>query len=777
MIKLFNKDTSKSDLVANNNMLLQLDDYCTYSKINYSLDSNHTITLTLNEKLLGNKINQIGFKQILKVKTLEGNYDYFVINSIDKTLNDIEIVGIHWVTETASNLFIIDSKPRTLNASNMLRHLKESSEEYKSHKQNALDLEVNGNIAKIVNCNAYHISLHDKVSDLQELYGCEVRKKGFELALLNKVGRQSSVYAINYGENLINASQQEDYTVVYGVLPKGYNGILGDIQYSSKIAQGLTVEKEYKVRLRDDEEEESSEYTYYDTEEQVKTTLNELARQEFTVNKIDEPLLTFDIDYADLANCLYTNVTKKTYLEVGDVVSCSIPKYNLYINVRVQKFDYNVLSQKVENVTLSNNDFQLLKAPTLTSISKDIENRPNYDEVYNITYLESTNLINSGLENSYVVVKKNEILIMDTPNINTARNIWRWNESGLMHSSTGYHGVYTLAIRQDGVITGDMIRSGVISNLSNTFSLDLERNDGITFNSQGERAININGQKMKFYDWDGRNEVGLLYSSRINGDNSKVGIALGHETNAHSAITYYNPTSDSYYPYVRFDKYNVDGGLTQYPVSFLEDVEVKNKSLYFTPNNEFYNSTSNSLVLSVNNGFIVANKSNGNKKMFETSNGGDFAFYKNGTATFYSNNSDIQVAGNFKVTGTKNCIQKTENFGSRAFYSVEDCENYLTDTCTKEINVEKTEDNTFEKKVEFDEIFKECVNLDLDYIVEIYKVGWGDYRIKEQTKNYFILESDREDFSFKYSIKAKRKGFEDERLRLEPPIIEQENAI
>lgn len=325
-----------------------------------------------------------------------------------------------------------------------------------------------------------------------------------------------------------------------------------------------------------------------------------------------------------------------------------------------------------------------------------------------------------------------------------------------------------------------MIKAGVLSNLSNTFSLDLESTNGLTFNSNGERAVNINGQKMKFYDWDGINEVGLLYSARINGQDSKVGIALGHEANAHSAITYYDTTRDNYYPYIRFDKYNVDGGLTQYPISILEDVEVRNKSLYFTSNNEFYNSTSNSLVLSVNNGFIVADKSNSNKKMFESYNGGHFAFYKDGSAKFYSADNDtiyaidnFYVDGNFQVSGTKNCIQKTENFGRRAFYSIEDCENYLTDTCTKEINVERTKDNTFERKVEFDEIFKECVNLDLDYIVEIYKVGWGDYRIKEQTKDYFILESDREDFSFKYSIKAKRKGFEDERLRLEQdtPIV------
>ena len=61
------------------------------------------------------------------------------------------------------------------------------------------------------------------------------------------------------------------------------------------------------------------------------------------------------------------------------------------------------------------------------------------------------------------------------------------------------------------------------------------------------------------------------------------------------------------------------------------------------------------------------------------------------------------------------------------------------------------------------ELFKESVNLDLNYTVEIIKQGWGDYRIKEQTKDYFIVESDRPDFTFKYVITAKRLGFEDDR--------------
>lgn len=56
-----------------------------------------------------------------------------------------------------------------------------------------------------------------------------------------------------------------------------------------------------------------------------------------------------------------------------------------------------------------------------------------------------------------------EILIMDTDNINTAKKIWRWNSSGLGYSNTGYNGPYGLAMTNNGVIVADYIQTGVMS--------------------------------------------------------------------------------------------------------------------------------------------------------------------------------------------------------------------------------------------------------------------------------------------------------------------------
>lgn len=81
----------------------------------------------------------------------------------------------------------------------------------------------------------------------------------------------------------------------------------------------------------------------------------------------------------------------------------------------------------------------------------------------------ATDMITGGL-GGYVVLGVNkqtghteEILIMDSPNKETAVNVWRFNQGGLGHSSQGYEGPYSdIALTADGKINADLIRAGTI---------------------------------------------------------------------------------------------------------------------------------------------------------------------------------------------------------------------------------------------------------------------------------------------------------------------------
>ena len=51
---------------------------------------------------------------------------------------------------------------------------------------------------------------------------------------------------------------------------------------------------------------------------------------------------------------------------------------------------------------------------------------------------------------------------MDTDDIETAKNVWRWNQNGWGHSSSGYNGPYTMAATIDGGIVADYITAGTM---------------------------------------------------------------------------------------------------------------------------------------------------------------------------------------------------------------------------------------------------------------------------------------------------------------------------
>lgn len=78
----------------------------------------------------------------------------------------------------------------------------------------------------------------------------------------------------------------------------------------------------------------------------------------------------------------------------------------------------------------------------------------------------ASQLINAATT-GYVVIRPNEILIMDTDDTATATSVWRWNPGGLgySHSSTpgaAYSGEYALAMTMNGQIVADFIAAGTM---------------------------------------------------------------------------------------------------------------------------------------------------------------------------------------------------------------------------------------------------------------------------------------------------------------------------
>lgn len=764
---LFKAETSKADLINNteDRIIAVLDEMALSAKINYNLNSNHTITVELESDLAEGIINEIGFKQIIKAKTLEDDYEYFILTGIGKVLDDrIEITGVHWLTEIVSKIFCDDLKPRGLNANLMLKHIVEGSEEYKIGEQHAKDIETSGNIDTLVSCNLWQTSLGDYLEDLQELYGnCEVRKKGFMLSLMDYVGSRETRYTVNYGENLISSTINEDYIITKGVLAKGYDGIRGNIVYSDKISSGITKVIEYPIRLREEGEEDEEGYTYYDTLEECQKALEDLAREEFETNKLDEIVITYDIEFLDLSTVADSNVTEKSYLSVGDVVNTKIDKYNTNINTRVVEMNYDVLAEEIEDVTLSNVDIGSLKIPTLNSVSKEVENKPSREEVTSTTRKEISDFINAGF-GGYVMIYKDEIYIMDSPKKENAVKCLRINMNGIAGSTTGWQGPYNVAITVDGQIIADRMTTGILKSLNGESWFNLDNGDaqitGELRSVNGDEWVGLNAGGLTFQDWHKQEQVLRVASANFtNRDMNGVVFAMPKYSDF-IGFSYIDKedlsngwtTSDTQYNFLEMwssdqlvDGFQKNKGISFYARAFFNGgIRVKSASdnSYATiTGTSTYNNgtgiTKKLLGLYGDNGVILGYKNADSLTARLIVSEECFAGTGDTITSFGNWNFQAYTLHNVKLANytLTNTYANTE---TRTIAEVSALETNSTDNIRYVYKNITSKDNKIVLNIP-----NEYLGRDYD-IVGVAKFGFGDYRISSKEENRFIIETNRE---------------------------------
>lgn len=127
-----------------------------------------------------------------------------------------------------------------------------------------------------------------------------------------------------------------------------------------------------------------------------------------------------------------------------------------------------------------------------------------------------------------------------------------------------------------------------------------------------------------------------------------------------------------------------------------------------------------------------------------------------GTAAVIISGNGIVDTGFLTVTGTKNCLQKTEHYGDRLINAYETADYYFGDIGFAEIG------EGDEVVIHIDEIFQECVNTEIAYHVftQVYN---GSITSIERFTEYFIVHG-TPGTEFSWEIKAKRRGYEINRL-------------
>ncbi len=294
-------------------------------------------------------------------------------------------------------------------------------------------------------------------NSILSIYGGEYEFDNYSVNLLSNRGMNRGV-SIRYGKNLTDLEQEENCMSVYtGVFPYWYSESEGLVVLGEKYinAQGTyNFDRILPLDMSQSFDEKPSEYKL------------RIAAQAYMVeHEIGVPKVSLTVAFIQLAQSgEYKNFALLENVYLGDTVNVEFSDLNVSATAKCVRTIYNVLTNKYNAIELGDAKHDL--AETVMDQSQKIKEVPTksfMEEAINT----ATKLITGGLGGHVVIhsssgggSEPDEILIMDTDDINTATKVWRWNSGGLGYSKTGYNGQYSLAMTMNGAIVASFITTG-----------------------------------------------------------------------------------------------------------------------------------------------------------------------------------------------------------------------------------------------------------------------------------------------------------------------------
>ena len=280
----------------------------------------------------------------------------------------------------------------------------------------------------------------------------------FDVTLHSERGADNGV-TLRYGKNITDLKNVIDMSNVYtGIVPYWTDG-------------ENTVVLPEKVILS----EHTGDYPFYiikpvdfssDYEEQpTEAQLRDRAQRYITNNegwKIRNNITVSFVALWDTEE--YKEIAPLERVNLCDTVHVKYGPLGVDFSTKVVKTDYNVLLERYNSITLGD---------TYYSLNDYFDGEIAQSEEEQSTHMQkaiarATKLIQGGL-GGHVVFNVNadgepqEILIMDTDDIQTAVNVIRMNLNGIGFSTNGYNGPFTTAWTIDGHFVANFIDTGVLN--------------------------------------------------------------------------------------------------------------------------------------------------------------------------------------------------------------------------------------------------------------------------------------------------------------------------
>lgn len=537
---------------------------------------------------------------------------------------------------------------------------------------------------------------------------------------------QDSDCEIRYGKNLTSLSQDIDSSGTFNAIVPYWADSEGNVMMLPEkilIYQGVEPKLAYltdeNLIIIRDENGEPIEIPYYDVEaapmdlsdafeeRPTEEQLRQAARARFESGEYWMPTENLTVDFVQLWQTEeYKEYAGLQRVRLCDTVSVYYPQVGIAaVKQKVVRTVYNALLDRYDSIELGS-----IQTTLGEQIRETIMQEVPTTSMMDAAIQYATDLIRGGL-GGYVVMTPGpngypqEILIMDTPDKETAVNVWRFNQGGLGHSSNGYEGPYSdIALTQDGRINAALITTGILN--ANVIRA------GIIQDNSGLNSWNL--------------ESGQL--------TTKQG-TLGNFIISSSGLQ--RRTTQAY---IKIDDTGLLNGRDLYGTK--EALKLEPAQISFYTGSSWDNMSDIGAIWHDGDQIIISN-----------------GYSPGATQQVQIGNYDVYIAANFEVSGTKSRRSKTKNYANRLLYAYETPTPLFGDIGEARLDEEGI------CYVDIDDIFTETIAEQVEYQVFLQKEGEGDCWIAEKKPRYFVIQG-TPGLKVAWELKAKQRDYET--YRLEP---------
>lgn len=343
-----------------------------------------------------------------------------------------------------------------------------------------------------------------------DVYGGEYEFDRYTVKLWGNRGADNGV-TLRYGKNITDLNQETNIAnTVTGICPywadnDGNNVVTLPEQTVSSPKKALfpyprTVVKDF-----------SQDFENKPTEAELRAK----AKAYVQSAGIGVPDVSIKVKFVDLSSTDEgENIGLLEQVKLCDIVTVIFEPFDISAKAKVTKTVWNVLKDRFDEVDLGNARTNL--AGIVAANEKAQEEALTSTKTALARAVDQATAQITGVDGGYVVLHQDadgqpyELLVMNTPDIETATRVWRWNQEGLGVSNNGYNGPYETAMTADGhfvanfitagTLIANLIKAGVLSDEAGNFYLDMETGSVVMKNASFQGGtINMNTDSL-YYD-------------------------------------------------------------------------------------------------------------------------------------------------------------------------------------------------------------------------------------------------------------------------------------